>query len=255
MNGSVRKTFLSLALIATVFTGACSTSADQQIMVGDIVIQDPLEETNRAIFAMNTAIDNAIIHHIIDGYRFVVPELARDGIGNFLTNLSSPVHLMNQILQGDVKGAVTVAERAMINSFVGLAGLFDVAGHEGIEHEGEDFGQTLAVWGVDHGPYLVIPVLGVGSTRDIVGNVVDGMADPLRWYVYNIDEEHLHYNRMGLSYLDLRDSLKDVLEDLERSSIDYYAATRSIYYQRRDAMVRDEGPENASSGTADFDDF
>ena len=135
--------------------------------------------------------------------------------------------------------------RATINTFVGFGGLFDFAAKEGLPHEQEDFGQTLATWGLDHGPYLVVPLLGPSSARDSVGYIVDGYADPLRWYLFNTGREDLYYTRFGLSYLNARDELMDVLEDLRNSSIDYYASTRSIYYQRRDALVKDKNPDDA----------
>lgn len=252
---ALRKSALGLALVGAMLVTGCSGNDGYQSYAGNTVIQDPMEEVNRKIFAFNTAIDNAIIHPIVDGYRYVVPKFARKGIHNFLVNLSSPVSFMNQALQGDARGAGRVFERAAINTFIGLGGLIDMAAHEGITREQEDFGQTLGVWGVGHGPYLVVPVMGPVTTRDGIGFMVDGFADPLRMYLFNTNEEHLHYTRMGLNYLDLRNDLKDVLEDLQRSSIDYYAATRSIYYQRRDALVRDEDAGSASAATSGFDDF
>jgi len=245
----MRKAILSVALVGAMFVAGCSSSANTN------TINDPLENMNRKVFAFNTVIDRAIIHPIVDGYRMVVPSFARKGIHNFLANLSSPVDFMNQTLQGDVSGATRVAERFAINTMVGVGGLFDVAGYEGLTREQEDFGQTLGKWGVDHGAYLVTPVFGPLSARDAAGFMVDGFADPLRMYWFNTDEKHLHYTRMGLGYLDLRNNLKDVLEDLQRSSIDYYAATRSIYYQRRDALVRDEDQTSSSAATSGFDDF
>ncbi len=219
--------------------GGASDNGGEPIYVGDVEIDDSFERTNRAVFAFNAAVDDAVIHPVVKGYRAVVPEPARKGLRNVLRTLKSPVTFGNQVLQGDMEGAVNVVKRTVINVLVGVGGLFDVAGAEGIEYEAEDFGQTLAVWGVDHGPYLVVPFLGPSSMRDYTGYFVDGFADPLRWYLFNINEEGLYYTKLGLDYLDLRESLVDVLEDLEASSVDYYAATRSIYYQRRQAMVED----------------
>jgi phospholipid-binding lipoprotein MlaA len=215
------------------------SGADEPVYVGELEIDDSFENTNRAVFSFNTAVDDAVIHPVVKGYRAVVPDPAREGLRNVLRTLKSPVTFGNQVLQGDVEGATNVVMRTVINVFVGLGGVFDVAGSEGIPYEAEDFGQTLAVWGVDHGPYLVVPFLGPSSVRDYAGYAVDGFADPLRWYLFNIDEDGLYYTKVALDYLDLRESLVDVLEDLQTSSIDYYAATRSIYYQRRQALVED----------------
>ncbi len=248
---------LVMATLAAPALVSCSTAPQNQVMVGDIVIHDPLEGTNRAIMSFNGAVDKAVIHPVVKGYRYVVPDFARTGLRNFLRNLKSPIRFANQLLQGDLEGAGTVLERTVINTLIGAGGLFDVAGYEGIEYEHEDFGQTLAVWGVGHGPYLVMPFLGPSSLRDGAGYAVDGFADPLRFYLKSTDREGLYYTKLGLDYLDLRESLVDVLEDLDETSIDYYAAVRSAYYQRRQALANDETLEDQKAEAAypNFDEF
>ncbi|MBK7363252.1 MAG: VacJ family lipoprotein [Micavibrio sp.] len=225
---------------------ACSTNSEYR----EGSMTDPFESSNRTIFAFNKAVDKAVIHPVVKGYRFIGPEPGRKGLRNFLRNLKSPVTLANEVLQGDVDGAGKVVLRAVVNTLVGVGGVFDVAGAEGYEYEQEDFGQTLGAWGVGHGPYLVLPILGPSSARDYAGYIVDSFADPLRWYLFNIDEEGWYYAKVGVEYLDLRESLVDVLEELEKSSIDYYAAVRSTYYQRREALVRDQ-MATADGGEAD----
>lgn len=239
-----KNTFLlsGLVLGLGLALGGCASTQDASGIGSGAEISDPFEGANRRIFAFNSVVDDNVIHPAVKGYRAVVPNAARNGVHNFLTNLRSPVVFANQVLQGDIQGASTVLVRATVNTFTGFGGILDVAAAEGIAHEGEDFGQTLAVWGVGHGPYLVVPVLGPSSARDYVGYVVDGYADPLRLYLNNIDDDGLSYARIGAGYLDLREQLMDVLNDLEASSIDYYAATRSIYHQRREAQVNDEQP-------------
>ena len=229
---------------------ACSTTEQAS------GINDPFERTNRAVFAFNTVVDDAVIEPVIEGYRAVTPRPARSGLRNFLRNLRSQVNFANQALQGDVEGATNVALRATINTFVGGLGLFDVAGHEGMRYEPEDFGQTLAVWGLGHGPYFVMPFFGPSSLRDGTGFAVDGFADPLNFYLDNIGEESLVAYRTGGSYLDLRNSLQDLLTDLQANSFDYYAATRSAYYQSREALVSDAA-SGRSSGVSysGFDDI
>lgn len=265
MNKGLRSVSLVLALTGSLLLGACSTGSQEsrRVVVGDIVIDDRFEETNRAIFAFNDVVSDTVIHPIVEGYRFAVPKPARTGIRNVLLNLKSPVTLLNQLLQGDLDGAGNVITRAAVNTFIGLGGLIDVAGHEGYEYESEDFGQTMAVWGIGHGPYLVGPVVGPSSLRDFAGYAVDSFADPLRYYLHNIDEEEWYYVKVGIEYLDLRESFIDVLEDLEASSIDYYAAVRSTYYQRRQALINDQSQYRATPSSApasenaypDFDDF
>lgn len=241
----IKKGVLLVSVVSALALAGCASMDDNTVMDDGVVISDPLEDTNRAVFEFNQAVDDSIIHPVVKGYRFVVPDEARNSLGNFLRNLKSPVIFANEVLQGDLEGARTVLLRAVINTFAGFGGLFDFAGKHGLPHEGEDFGQTLATWGLDHGPYLVVPILGPSTARDSVGYIVDGYADPLRWYLFNIDKPGIFYTKTGLEYLNLRDELMDLLEDLRNSSIDYYASTRSIYYQRREALVNDENPDDA----------
>lgn len=242
-----------IAAIGCLFLASCAGN-QEQIYVGDIKVNDSFEKSNRMVFAFNDTVNDAVVHPVVKGYRYAVPSPARTGVRNVLRTLRSPVNLGNQVLQGDVEGAGNVVTRTIINVLVGVGGIFDVAGHEGIEYEVEDFGQTLAIWGVDHGPYLVIPLIGPSSLRDYTGYLVDGYADPLRWYLFNIEEKGIYYTKTGLNYLDLRESLIDVLEELEASSIDYYAATRSIYYQSREALVEDRARGRADNA-AEYSEF
>lgn len=240
MNRMNLAKFLLVASASFLLT-ACSTNAEEGS------ISDPFESTNRGIFAFNKAVDDAVIHPAVKGYRAVVPEPGRRGVRNVLRNLRSPVTLANEVLQGDVDGAGKVVLRAVVNTLIGAGGIFDVAGYEGYKYEQEDFGQTLGVWGVGHGPYLVVPILGPSSARDYAGYFIDSFADPLRWYLFNTNNEGWYYAKVGVEYFDLRESLMDVLNELERSSIDYYAAVRSTYYQRREALMRDQMSSSADS--------
>lgn len=256
-NKFFTKTLLIAATLATSMTmSACSSSDKSAIYAGDIEINDPFEGTNRAIFAFNNTVDDAIINPVIKGYRSAVPTPARKGLSNFISNIGAPIDFMNQILQGDVSGAGDTLVRTTINTVLGLGGLIDLAGHEGIEHEDEDFGQTLGTWGVGHGPYVVVPIIGPSSLRDYAGHLVDAFADPVRIYASNVDEMHIYYTKAGLTYFDLRESLMDVLTELEKSSIDYYATTRSAYYQNREAAVNDKNTDHeVVSEIPDYEDF
>ena len=193
MADRLSKFFVIGALFCAVTLAGCSSTSDQGVMGGDAAISDPLEDVNRAIFGFNTVVDDNVIHPVVEGYRFVVPKEARNSLGNFLRNLNSPVLFANELLQGDIEGARIVLLRAAINTFAGFGGLFDFAGKEGLPHQQEDFGQTLATWGLDHGPYFVIPLLGPTTTRDSVGYIVDSYADPLRHYLFNIEKTGRHY--------------------------------------------------------------
>ena len=254
MNNKKSRGFLGLAA-AVLLLSSCSHSmpGDDPVMAGDVEISDPFEGTNRAIFAFNKVVDDNVIHPVAKGYNAVLPKPVRTGVDNVLHNLKSPVTFANQALQGDVGGAANVLVRAVVNTLVGVGGIFDVAAAEGIPYEGEDFGQTMAKWGIGHGPYLVVPIIGPSSMRDYVGYAVDSFADPLRWYLFNVDKDEIYYGKVGVEYLALRASLVDTLEDLQKSSIDYYAATRSAYYQHREALVNDKDP--LAGGGADIPDY
>lgn len=238
---------MALALVCCTGLAACASTQTAMNDGSEQEVYDPMEGMNRGVFAFNNAVDKAFLKPVAKGYRAVVPTPARNGLHNFLNNLRSPIVLANQLLQGDIEGAGNAFARAAINTTVGVGGLFDVAASEGIKDEPEDFGQTLAIWGVDNGPYLVIPLLGPSTLRDGTGMLVDSFADPLRIYLFNVDREWIHYTRVGLSVLDNRERLLDVLDDLEKNSFDYYAAMRSAYMQRREALVNDQDPEQMSA--------
>ncbi len=254
-KNSTSRIFLLVAGFACLTLTSCSTLTSNEIHEDGLVINDPFEEQNRRVMAFNKAVDGAFVEPLVHGYRAVAPKPARTGIRNFLRNLRSPVNFVNQLLQGDIEGAGTVLVRTAINSTLGLGGLVDLAGHEGIEYESEDFGQTLAVWGVDAGPYLVVPFIGPSSARDYVGYAVDSFADPVRWYGANTDRDGIYYAKLGADYLDIRESLMDTLKELEVSSIDHYAAVRSTYYQHREAAIKDQKKSEVDTDLPDIPDF
>lgn len=249
---TLTKGFRILALTAFLCTGLVGCSTVPSHPTDDIA--DPFQGFNKAVFAFNDAADQALIRPIAKGYRAVVPRPARNGLRNFLRNLRAPVNLANEILQGDFRGAGDVLTRTAVNTLIGLGGTIDVAAMEGIPYQQEDFGQTLAVWGVDHGPYLVLPVLGPSSMRDGTGLAVDMALDPLNWYFYNVrpEDEGWRYARFAAEGIVKREELLDALDDLRRNSFDYYAALRSAYVQRRDSMVRDEGGVGYSTSIPDY---
>lgn len=230
---------LALASIAVLGLSACASNPDGEIA-------DPIEGVNRGVFKFNDAVDTAVLRPVALGYREAVPQPARTGIRNFLRNLKSPTIIANNLLQGDLEGVGNSTTRLAANTVFGLGGIFDVAAAEGIRYEEEDFGQTLGVWGVGNSPYLVLPLLGPSSVRDTTGFIVDSYADPVRLWLTNTDNEGWYYALVGVRTIDAREGVLDILDDLKRNSIDYYAATRSSYAQRREALVRDESPESSN---------
>jgi len=249
MNFKNSAATLALALLLTTGLAGCATAPQGSADNRDAVISDPLEPVNRVTLAFNELLDKVLFNPINTVYRTVVPEVGRNAVHNVLENLKSPVYLANELLQGDIKGAGTVAKRFAINTFTGFGGILDTASWEGITYQPEDFGQTLATWGVGAGPYIVWPIMGPSTLRDSVGFVGDIAMDPLYWYAVNNDRQGISYVRAGLTLLDTKDRTRNMLEDLRRNSGDYYTALQSVYIQRRNALINDMEPGRQSLPT------
>ena len=227
---------LALALVA-----GCATpppADDPEAVAEWEQINDPLEPLNRDIFEFNRFADTYAIKPAAQGYHDVVPKFGRERIHNILTNLNSPLIFANDLLQGEGDRAVQTFFRAMINTSFGLLGYADVAAEAGIPAHEEDFGQTLAVWGVGEGPYLMLPIFGPSNPRDVTGLLVEWFADPLDIYLNNVHREWIVYSRGALAGLDKREGLLDSLDEIERTSLDYYASLRSLYRQHRASEIR-----------------
>lgn len=205
---------------------------------------DPLEGLNRGIFEFNRVVDGAFLKPAAQIYRGVLPQEAQDGIRNFLRNLRSPLILVNNLLQGDMQAAGNTIGRFLLNTTAGLGGVLDLAADRGIPYRGEDFGQTLAVWGIGDGPYLMLPILGPSNVRDTTGMVAEWLVDPVNYYLDEEGLEWLIYVRAGLTGIDARARSIDVLNELERTSLDYYAAIRSLYRQQRTNDIRNSRPSD-----------
>ncbi|HVP27696.1 MAG TPA: VacJ family lipoprotein [Myxococcota bacterium] len=205
---------------------------------------DPLERMNRGFFLMNRGVDWAVLDPLSNAYRFVVPEPGRNAIRRAFDNLNSMAVLANDILQCQAQDAIVTVFRFAINSTIGLAGLFDPASRLGLPVHDSDFGETLYLYGVPTGPYLVLPLLGPTSVRDAVGEGVDGLLRPEFWVLG--PTERLFFDATnGISY---RESHLDEIRALRDASLDYYAALRSAYWMHRQADLahRQEVSESRS---------
>ena len=222
---------LMSALLASLALSACATKDPNSLAQND-----PWEPGNRAVFAFDVQLDHAVATPVAKFYRSAVPEVARDGIHNALTNLNAPVVFVNDSIQGDGDKATDTFGRFMVNSTVGLAGLIDVATKLGIPYHDNDFGITLGKAGAAEGSYLVLPFVGPKPPRDLVGTGVDIAFDPLTYMSWN-DSTLYMIVRTGLGVLDSRAATIDQVESIERSSIDFYATTRSLYRQNRAAQI------------------
>ena len=199
-------------------------------------IFDPLEPVNRAIFSFNNFADKIILEPAAKGYK-KLPSPVQSGIGNFLNNLKLPLVVVNQLLQGQGKNAAESSGRFIVNSTAGLFGLIDVAEKIGLEQKQEDFGQTLATWGVGDGFYIVLPIFGPSNVRDTAGMVLTYTTDPINAYAVREGEAWILPIRTATNAIDQRSKIIDEVNALRNNSIDYYAAVRSSYYQNRKAAV------------------
>ncbi len=199
---------------------------------------DPYESTNRQIFAANQDLDRMFLARTARMYNEAVPEFGRERIHDLLENLDLPVTFANDLLQGERKRAGETFARFTVNTTIGLGGLFDPAtSHFDMPNHSEDFGQTLGVWGVGGDPYLMLPVLGPSSPRDLTGRAVDIGLDPMTWLRF---KQHVWWQtgREYFKVLDLRARNLDSIEGIERGSVDFYATTRSLYRQYRENEIR-----------------
>ena len=207
---------------------------------------DPWEGFNRKMFAFNNAFDDALLVPVAKAYRAVTHKKQRKGLRNLLANARTPVILFNDILQGDFDRAGNTASRFVINTTIGFGGMGDPAERMGIPQHSEDFGQTLAVWGVDSGPFVVLPFFGPSTVRDGFGAAVDTAADPVFWI--RTDAAQLaRISRTSSTIISSREPLIEPLEEIQEKSLDYYASFRSFYLQARRREIK--------NGRTDFEDL
>jgi phospholipid-binding lipoprotein MlaA len=231
--------FAALAvLVAVTSLSACTTTgAEDRSSAG---VYDPFEGVNRGIYAFNETVDKAAIEPVARGYKAIAPEPVRDGVSNFLVNLRQPIVFTNSVLQGNINASGETFGRFLINSTVGIAGLFDVASTLGVAEHDEDFGQTLGVWGVEPGPYIMLPLLGPSNLRDTVGIGTDRLFDPLTWTEFESDPDldvKIAVGRTVVGAIDTRSRLIEQIETL-REQPEPYVALRRNYSSGREAAIR-----------------
>ena len=244
-----RLVFSNLLLVVTLTLAGCATpSNNPQAEAAEAEdFNDPLEDTNRAIFDFNQVIDRNVLVPVAKAYRTVLPDPVRDSLRDFLRNLREPLIFANDALQGEFERAGQTFARFTLNSTLGVGGLLDVAGRWGeLPYHEDDLGLTFGVWGIPEGPYLVVPVLGPSTPRDLGGQVAEGFGDPFNYIVtgnpYTL--YWIPFVRGGVAGIDQRSRYIETLADIERTSLDYYATIRSLYRQRRAALIRHEKEQN-----------
>lgn len=228
MNIQLAKRACSLAFAAVVMGGlaGCATTANNP--------KDPYEGFNRAMFAVNEGID-VVVKPVAQGYDAAAPLPVKAGIGNFFGNIWDLLTAFNNLLQGKGEQGLSDIGRVLINTTIGIGGVFDVASEMGLEKHTEDFGQTLGVWGVGDGPYFYWPLIGPRTTRDTFGWVVDSAMDPV-WYVSDVP---LRNSLVGVRFIDMRASLLPTDKVVEQAAFDKYNYIRDAYLQNRRSEIND----------------
>jgi phospholipid-binding lipoprotein MlaA len=221
---------VSVALIALLLTACASippgSTADPR---------DPFERYNRAMFSFNKTVDDKVLKPVATGYTDVIPDLIRTAIGNFFGNIGDVWTAVNNYLQGKPREGTSDVARVVLNSTFGIVGLIDVATPAGLVQHEEDFGQTLGVWGVKSGPYLILPILGSSTVRDGLARPVDLYADPIT----QIDSVGVENSLRAMRLVDDRATLLYSTRMMEDAALDPYLFVRDAYLQRRESRVRD----------------
>jgi phospholipid-binding lipoprotein MlaA len=227
-------------LAAAVLLGGCATPPknDPEALAAYKENNDPLEPMNRYFFEVNYALDELLLKPLASWYNLLLPPPVERGIHNALVNMDAPVVFANDVLQGNSKRAGITFKRFLINTTLGIGGLFDVASKLGLKYHDTDFGVTFAVWGVKEGPYLVLPLLGPSNPRDAVGFGVAQVADPWYYVFKHFDVEFATYIRAGVEILDIRARNLETLDQIRKGAIDYYATMRSLYRQHRNDQIK-----------------
>ena len=232
MDKKVAKRFGMFALATALLAGlsGCASTANNP--------KDPLEGFNRAMFSFNDGLDKAIIKPVAQGYDYVLPQPVQTGVGNFFGNIADVFIAVNNLLQGKPADAASDAGRFLLNTTIGVLGVFDVATPAGLEKHDEDFGQTFGRWGVGEGAYVVWPFIGSRTVRDTAGYVVDVAVDP----VWNVDHVPTRNSLAVLRLVDTRASLLPAEKVIDDAALDKYTYMRDAYLQCRKSLVYDGNP-------------
>lgn len=221
-----RPATLVVALLSLLMVG-CATTRNPDP-------RDPWEGFNRVSYSVTDAVDRAVLKPTAKGYRAIAPQFVETGVANFFSNLNGPTIIVNDLLQAKFRPALNDTGRFLLNTTLGIGGLFDPASAAGLDRNDEDFGQTLGKWGMSSGPYLWLPFLGPSSVRDGIGSGVDMFGNPIRY----VERDKIRYSLDAMNLIDARARQLD-LEETLNSAYDRYAFIRNAYLQQREYQVRD----------------
>ena len=230
-----------IVLFLSVFFGSHSTILANEKEIEPSVqyeeIYDPLEPINRAVLGFNFFIDDIVIRPVVKTYKFIAPEPVEKGVSNFFSNLKEPIKAISYIFQGEFGKSANSLGRFTVNTFTSL-GTFDLASRVGMEKNETDIGLALAKGGVSSGPYIVLPILGPSNLRDLSGDVVEFLVDPVSTNLPNRE-----YFIVG-DGINTRAEIDDEIDSIRDSSSDRYEMLKSIYYQNRNAQIEENYIEN-----------
>lgn len=240
MSSKILASLAALLLLASL--SACATAPTDAAERAEFERNnDPFEPTNRVIFEFNQVVDRILLKPAAQAYRYIMPDFARDIVGNVVYNAGEPVRMTNALLQGRATDAGKIFNRFLVNSTAGLGGMIDMGSESDLKPVAADFGQTLHVWGAPEGPYLVLPILGPSNPRDAVGFAVDAVAQPWGYiaqgYGGTATANRYTIASVGAEGLDKRTKYLDALDALEKGSLDFYAQLRSVARQHRQAEL------------------
>jgi phospholipid-binding lipoprotein MlaA len=238
-----RRALVLGAVLLLGLVGCATVPQDPAALAAFKAANDPLEPLNRKTFAFNQGLDRFLLKPIAKAYVRTIPSAGRNGIRNVVKNLHEPIVLVNNLLQGEFKRAGTTLGRFVSNSTIGVAGVMDFASRHGLPQQSGDFGQTLYVWGVHEGPYLVLPVMGPSNPRDGFGMGADIFTNPFLYLAPRFKyKTSLSVSEATISGVDERARNLDTLDEIQREAVDFYASMRSLYRQNRAAELRHGGP-------------
>jgi len=250
MRVALRNCLLLAAAMTLADLAGCATpppASDPDALAEYKETNDPLEPTNRVFYRVNNAIDAAVLKPAAQAYRFVLPDRVRTGVHNVLSNLTTPVVLANDVMQGKPRRAGDTTMRFLINTTVGVVGLIDVANGWGYPSHDTDFGVTLALWGIPEGPFLFLPVLGPSDPRDAAGFGVNIVMDPFTWVGQGAAVTALNWSRFAVSAMDQRERVLDAVDNIKKTALDPYATFRSLFRQHRESQIEETRNDNRAT--------
>ena len=232
-------------LLTSTFLAAALCSGDPSVLAQEepddaaptsASYRDPIEGVNRKIFWFNDKVDVWVLEPAAKGWKLITPRRARTCVSNFFGNLRFPIVAVNDLLQGKFVDSASDVGRFAVNTTVGVLGFFDPATGFGLEKHNEDFGQTLGVWGLPPGPYLVLPLLGPSNPRDFLGFGVDYALSVTPFFV----DQYVLIGVRALDIVNERALILEEVRDAKEAAIDYYGFVRDAYAQRREALISDD---------------